>query len=128
MKTRTNKNRIWIAISTLSLALALAGCGKKGTDAYGQEISERNVTKLDAILSQPENFEGKTVTVEGKIIQECPTGCWFDMKDEAGMMHVDIKPSGFAIPQKVGKTVVVEGKVSVQNNQTVLIRTGVEIK
>ena len=128
MKTRTNKNKIWIAISTLSLALALAGCGRKGAQAYGQEISDRNVTKLNAILSQPDNFEGKTVTVEGKIVQECPTGCWFDINDDAGMIHVDIKPSGFAIPQKVGKAVIVEGQVSVQNNQPVLIGKGVEIK
>jgi uncharacterized protein YdeI (BOF family) len=112
----------------MSLALVLAGCGRKGADAYGQEISERNVTKLNAILAQPDNFEGKTVTVEGKIIQECPTGCWFDIKDEAGMIHVDIKPSGFAIPQKVGKTVKVEGQVSVKNNKPVLIGKGVEIK
>ena len=128
MGTRTNKNRIRIAILTLSLALALAGCGRKGAQSYGQEISDRHVTKLDAILSQPDSFEGKTVTVEGKIVQECPTGCWFDIRGEAGMMHVDIKPSGFAIPQKVGKSVVVEGKVSVQNNRPVLIGTGVEIK
>ena len=50
------------------------------------------------------------------------------MKEDTGMIHVDIKPSGFAIPQKVGKTVVVEGTVSVQNNEPVLIGTGVEIK
>ena len=128
MKTRTNKSRIWIAMSILGLALTLAGCGEKGTDAYGQEISNRNVTKLNAILGQPDNFDGKTVTVEGKIVQEYPTGCWFNMKEDTGMIHVDIKPSGFAIPQKVGKTVVVEGTVSVQNNKPVLIGTGVEIK
>ena len=128
MKTRMNKNKIWIMLSILGFALTLAGCGRKGTDAYGQEISERNVTKLNAILSEPGNFEGKTVTVEGKIVQECPTGCWFDIKDEAGMIHVDIKPSGFAIPQKVGKTVTVEGQISVDNNKPVLIGKGVEIK
>ena len=128
MTAKPNTNRIWIAMSILGLALALSGCGRRGAEAYGQEIADRNVTKLDTLLSQPESFDGKTVTVEGKIVQECPSGCWFDVKGESGMMHVDIKPSGFAIPQKVGKTVVVEGRVSVQNNQTVLIGKGVEIK
>jgi hypothetical protein len=108
--------------------LILAGCSRKKAEAYGQEISERHVTKLNAILSQPDDFNGKMVTIEGKIVQECPTGCWFDIKDDVGMIHVDIKPSGFAIPQKVGKTVVVEGQVAVQNNQTILIGKGVEIK
>ena len=115
-------------MSILSVALALAGCGRKGADAYGQEISNRNMTKLNAILSQPDNFDGQTVTVEGKIVQECPTGCWFDIKGDAGMIHVDIQPSGFAIPQKVGKAVVVEGQISVKNNKPVLIGKGVEIK
>ena len=125
---RTNNNRIWMTILTLSLVLGLTGCGRKEAKTYGQEISDRNVTKLNAILSQPNNFDGKTVTVEGKIVQECPTGCWFDIRDDGGMIHVDIKPSGFAIPQKVGKTVIVEGQVSVQNNQAVLIGKGVEVQ
>ena len=128
MKARMSRNRIWIAISILALAVALAGCKEKGANAYGQEISQRDVTKLNAILTEPGDFEGKTVTVRGKIIQECPTGCWFDIKDDAGMIHVDIKPSGFAIPQKVGKTVIVEGKILVQGNKAVLVGSGVEIK
>lgn len=128
MKTRTNKNKIWIMMSILCLGLALAGCDKKGADAYGKEISQRSITKLNEVLAQPGNYDGKTVTVEGKIVQVCPAGCWFDVKEDTAMIHVDIKPSGFAIPQERGSSVVVEGKISMRNNQPVLIGTGVEIK
>ncbi len=117
-----------ITISVLILALALGGCDRKSAEAYGKEISDPNITKLDAVLTQPGNFDGKTVTVQGKIIQECPTGCWFDIKDDSAVIHVDINPSSFAIPQKVGKTVSVQGRISVQNNRPVLVGTGVEIK
>jgi hypothetical protein len=43
-------------------------------------------------------------------------------------VHVDINPSGFAIPQKPNKTVLVEGKVQVEGDQVEIIGTGVEIK
>ena len=112
----------------LSLMLALWGCGRRKAERYGQEISNRNITKVDALLTEPESFDGKTVTIEGKIVRECPTGCWFDLKDEAGIIHVDINPSGFAIPQRVGTTVIVQGNVSVQNGQPMLVGKGVEIK
>jgi uncharacterized protein YdeI (BOF family) len=108
--------------------LALSGCGRKKAEKYGQEISDYTLTKVDAILKEAGNFDGKTVTIEGKIIRECPTGCWFNLKDQAGEIYVDLNPSAFAIPQKVGKNVTVEGKVSVRNNQPMIIGTGVEIK
>ena len=115
-------------ILVLSLMSTLSGCGRKEAEKHGQEIADHVPTRIDAILKDSGNFDGKTVTVEGKIIRECPTGCWFDIKDQAAVIHVDIKPSGFAIPQKTGKTVTVEGKVSVRDNQTIIVGTGVEIK
>jgi hypothetical protein len=54
--------------------LAFSGCGRKKTAQYGQEISNRNLTKVNAILKEPGNFDGQTVTIEGEIIRECPTG------------------------------------------------------
>jgi hypothetical protein len=112
----------------LSLILTLSSCGKKKPEQYGQQISNHNTAQVSAILKEPKTFSGKTVTIEGKIIRECPTGCWFDIKNQAAVIHVDIKPSGFAIPQKVGKEVIVEGNVSLRDGQLTLIGKGVEIK
>ena len=126
MKNKINNN--CFAILGLSLMLIFSGCSRKEAKKYGQEISNHSPTKLDAILKTPENFDGKTVTVQGKIIRECPTGCWFEVKDEAGIIYVDLNPSGFAIPQKVGGEVIVEGKVLVRGNQPMLEGQGVEIK
>ena len=115
-------------ILVLCLMSTLSGCGRKEAEKHGQEIADHAPTRIDAILKESGNFDGKTVTVEGEIIRECPTGCWFDIKDQAAVIHVDIKPSGFAIPQKTGKTVTVEGKVSVRDNQPIIVGTGVEIR
>jgi uncharacterized protein YdeI (BOF family) len=110
------------------IVLALASCGRKEPKQHGQQIGNRDFTQVNSILKEPGNFDGKTVTIQGNIIRECPTGCWFEVKDEAGVIYVDLKPSGFAIPQKTGKTVTVEGKVKVRDNQPIIIGTGVEIK
>lgn len=128
MRNKRTINDILLMLSILSPAFALSGCGRKEAEKYGQEISNYNLTKVDAILKDAESFDGKTVTVEGRIIRECPTGCWFNLKDQAGEIYVDLNPSAFAIPQKTGKKVVVEGKVSVRNNQPMIMGTGVEIK
>lgn len=128
MKTRNVISKIWFVVLMLSLILTLSSCGKKKPEQYGQQISNHNTAQVGAILKEPKTFSGKTVTIEGKIIRECPTGCWFDIKNQAAVIHVDIKPSGFAIPQKVGKEVIVEGNVSLRDGQLTLIGKGVEIK
>jgi len=125
MKTYHN---ILLITLFLGIVFTLSGCGKKKPEQYGQQISNRDSTQINAVLKEPEAFSGKTVTIQGRIIRECPTGCWFEVKENSGILYVDLNPSGFAIPQKVGKTATVEGKVSVRNNQPMIVGTGVEIK
>ena len=107
--------------------LSLGGCGRKG-DTYGNTIVGRDLTPVAALLRMPADFEGKTVTVQGRIVRECPSGCWFEIKQDAAIVFVDINPSGFAIPQEIGKTVIVEGTVAMRDNRPILIGKGVEIR
>lgn len=118
----------YIFIAVVGVALALSGCTKKSNQTYGQPVSGQPSTELEQILSNPADFQDKTVTLEGEIITECPTGCWFDMKQGGAVVHVDLKPSGFAIPQKTGRTVRIEGTVKVEGDAIEIIGTGVEIK
>ncbi len=122
------KTLISITLVTVLMALILAGCGKKTGEVYGEPIGNRQTTHLKEVLTEPDSFKDKTLTVEGKIVRQCPTGCWFDIQSDTAVMHVDINPSGFALPQKPGKTVLVEGKVSVEGDQVEIIGTGVEVK
>lgn len=118
----------YIFIAVVGVAPALSGCTKKSNQTYGQPVSGQPSTELEQILSNPADFQDKTVTLEGEIITECPTGCWFDMKQGGAVVHVDLKPSGFAIPQKTGRTVRIEGTVKVEGDAIEIIGTGVEIK
>ncbi|MHC4552324.1 MAG: hypothetical protein ACYSUT_06110 [Planctomycetota bacterium] len=112
----------------LSIALVLTGCSKKGAEAYGDAIANRQITELKQVLTTPADYQDQTITLEGKIVRQCPTGCWFDIQADTAIVHVDINPSGFAIPQKPGKTVLVEGTVKVDGDQVEVIGKGVEIK
>lgn len=119
-------NRIFLYSVIFFLIVIIAGCSK--IENYGKAVSEADATEISDILSNPKNYEGKTVKVEGKIITECPTGCWFDLKDETGAIYIDINDSGFAIPQKTGHRAIAEGKVKTKNGKVQIMGKGVEIK
>ena len=107
--------------------MILAGCAKK-TELYGNPLSGSDATAVSSILAAPAEHDGKTVKLAGKITSECMTGCWFDMEDETGTIYDDIKPSGLAIPQRVGSKVVVEGTVKVEDGRPTVVGKALEIK
>jgi len=121
--------RIFLFGLMLFLGLGVAA-SYAGTQKYGEAISNRQVTSIKDILANSKAYEGKTVTIEGKIDTECTSGCWFFVKLTRGnaSIYVDIGKSGFAIPQKRGKTVLVEGKVVSAKSGTTIIGKGVEIR
>ena len=86
------------------------------------------MTAIKNIVIHPQDYEGKTVTVKGKISLVCETGCWFNLEDEGATIYTDLAPSGFAIPQNVGKKATAEGKISVESGKLTLTAKGVEIR
>jgi hypothetical protein len=110
-----------------SIAVPLSFAGK---EKYGEDISNRKITELKQIFADPKAYEGKLVTIEGTIASECGSGCWFFVKVGSGNLsiYVDIRPAGFAIPQYVGKKVLVEGKVFIDATGPKIKGRGVEIK
>ena len=108
-------------------AVILAGCKCK-TNLFGEAISDRTVTPIRAIVMKPADYNDKIITVEGKIILECPAGGWFNLQQDSAVLFVDLHPTGFAIPQKVGKTVMAQGTLKIQESGPVLVGSGVEIK
>jgi starvation-inducible outer membrane lipoprotein len=126
MKTKT-LTVISLAAAFAVSAVILAGCKGK-PESFGQAISDKTITPIRAIVMKPADYSDKTITIEGKIILECPAGGWFDLQQDAALLHVDLHPTGFAIPQKVGSIVTVQGTLKIQESGPVLIGSGVEIK
>lgn len=84
-------------------------------DKYGKEISLKEKTTISQILAQPEEFVGKTVLVEGEILEVCAmAGCWMELKSDVENQKVKIKVKDgdivFPVEAK-GKNAIVEGIV-----------------
>ena len=108
------------------IIISIAGCGRVAE--YGEGKFGEQTISISSILASPDDFDGKTVKIEGRITRECPTGCWFDLEDETGEIYVDLNPSGFAIPQKVGNKATTQGRVKIKNGIATIIGEGVKIK
>jgi uncharacterized protein YdeI (BOF family) len=111
----------------VSAGLIVAGCGQK-TGLYGKPLTETKATSVSELFKNPDNFAGKTVRVEGKIVQECPAGGWFMLKDNTGVIFVDLHPSQIAIPQAVNHSIAAQGKVKKESGQVSVIGEGVDLK
>jgi len=131
---KVNKiNLIGLFLVIFVMVVSMAGCSNdssgnsnKNSEKYGVDITEKEVTNIKNILTNPDEYLDQTVRLEGKITRECPSGCWFFLEDETGTIYVDINPSGLSIPPKVGKKVVVEGMPTKRNNVVSIIGKGVE--
>lgn len=123
-----NLNRVMLSL-ILFLGISTAS-GYAAMEKYGEDISIQKLTAIKDILADPKAYEGKLVAIEGKIATECPSGCWFYVKVAEGnaAIYVDIGKSGFAIPQKTGKKILVEGTVVIQGPGVMIQGKGVQIQ
>ncbi len=127
---KTKKIRLIAALLIILLViLGVSGCSGNSSnksERYGVDIAEKEVTSVKDIYTNPNEYLNQTVRLEGKIVRECSSGCWFFLEDETGTIFVDINPSGLSIPPKVGKKVVVEGVPENKNGRISINGKGVE--
>jgi hypothetical protein len=130
IKEASKMKKILFILALIIVVGVALSCSNARKEKYGKEISNYKLTALRDILAAPKEFEGKLVTIEGQISSECPSGCWFFVKVASGefSIYVDIRPSGFAIPQYTGRKVLVEGTVYLDPTGPKIKGQGVEIK
>lgn len=123
-----NKAILFLAlIAGVSIWLFVSGCGSK-SGVYGKPLTENKSVAIAELLKKPDQFTGKSVRLEGKIIQECPAGGWFMLKDKTGVILVDLHPSEIAIPQAINHHAAAQGKVKNEYNQVSVVGEGVDLK
>jgi hypothetical protein len=78
------------------------------------------------ILNNPKVYNGKKVIVEGKIVSECGSGCWFTLKDGNAVIYIDLAPNNMVIPQKKGSFARVTAVVEYVGSDVYLIGSKVD--
>ncbi len=82
---------------------------------YGNAVQTQEVTAVSAILDNPDAFIGKTVRVEGMILEVCARrGCWvYVASDRQGeKIQVKVTDGEIVFPMSAsGRMAVVEGVV-----------------
>jgi ABC-type transport system substrate-binding protein len=76
-----------------------------------QPATAAEITKIGDILQNPATYGGKVVTVKGKIVSECGSGCWFTLQDANAVIYIDLAPNNMVIPQKKGSAAKVTGEI-----------------
>ncbi|MBX9625539.1 MAG: hypothetical protein K2X82_17160 [Gemmataceae bacterium] len=110
-------------------AMGLVGCnaepgGGKGANSSAppSTIGEPVPGEPDLVCTQclkDEGNVGKTVTIEGEVIQQCPaSGCWFRIKDASGEAFIDLAPAKLtAQGERVGQHAKVTGTLVKKGGQ-----------
>ena len=97
-------------ICVLMLSVVLAG-----DDKLGQPLTLNESTKVSDILSKPESYVGKTVRIEGAVVDVCKKrGCWIDIASDKPFEQIIVKVEDgeivFPLSAK-GHDAIVEGVV-----------------
>jgi Domain of unknown function (DUF4920) len=99
----------------LCLGLLLIVPAVCGAEVYGGGVKVAEPTPIGKILADPDAYVGKTVRIEGKVLDVCPMkGCWMELAGEDGKESLKVKVDDgvivFPVDSK-GKLAVAEGTV-----------------
>jgi hypothetical protein len=96
-------------LATILLALAVPGV----CETYGGGVTVPEATPIARILADPEAYVGKTVRIEGKVLDVCPMkGCWMELSQEGdgSSLRVKVDDGVIVFPMTAkGKLAVAEG-------------------
>ena len=83
-------------------------------EKLGNEITLKEKTEISEIISNPTEYLGEKVLIEGEVLAVCQmAGCWMEVSNEEGQkIRVKVKDGDIVFPKDaVGKTALVEGEV-----------------
>lgn len=120
-------NRI-IAILLTSFLLSSTAMALSGKN-YGQPLTLTNQTLVSQIMEKPDNFVGKTVLIQGTVVEVCShKGCWMDIASDAAFEKIQVKVADGEIVFPLdarGKNALVEGvveKIEISKEQIIQYR------
>ncbi len=101
-----------VAIGGCLLLLAPASFGAPAK-TYGDGVTVEETTPIAKILLDPDAYIGKTVRVEGGVIDVCPKkGCWIEVGDEDNHIRIKVEDDVIVFPtESQGRIASAQGVV-----------------
>jgi hypothetical protein len=95
---------------------------------YGSFTGAPSVAVTD-LVRRPKEFLGKTLTVQGRVYQQCQTmGCFFFFRAENTNLRVELKEIAMNAPMREGHEARVEGQIVPYSDGYQLFASAVEFK
>lgn len=106
--------KLLVSALTMSLLYSIPVIAKE-LSPMGKEISLKETTKVSDVLAKPSDFVGKTVLIQGKVLDVCTErGCWMKVSSDKKKENIIIKVKDgemvFPLDAK-GKDVTIEGEL-----------------
>ncbi len=99
------------------LALVFACPASEAGTAYGSAVTVPNATAISDILSGPSSYIGKTVKIQGLVVDVCSArGCWMELAGDKPYQKLRVKVEDGVIVFPVsarGRQASVQGVVEV---------------
>jgi len=104
--------------ATMSTSSGPAVATPVKSTSFGAGVTVAESISIDKILAEPAAYNGKTVRVEGMVVDVCPKrGCWFEMAGESTGSKLRFKVTDgemvFPVDSK-GMHAVAQGQVAVK--------------
>lgn len=110
MSRRESLSLVCVFIFGLLLVLPLSA---SETATLGEGVTIAEVTPIHQILADPDAFVGKTVRIEGGVLDVCPMkGCWVEVGSEAEGIRVKVEDDVIVFPSdSKGRIIAAQGTV-----------------
>src|SRR5947208_1024114 len=92
------------------LAFLVFGCAKREPIVLGSAPLGHSTT----VASARDTSVSTPVTLRGTMVEKCPVaGCWFNLRDDTGLIKVDTKAANFVVLNvPLQTTVLVSGRLT----------------
>jgi Domain of unknown function (DUF4920) len=110
------KRRAMKMSALVGAVLILGAAGLAAEEAVvGKGVQVAETTSMAKILADPDSYVGKTVRIEGRVLDVCPMkGCWMELEEVGAKSRLRVKVEDgvlvFPVTAK-GKLAVAEGKL-----------------